>query len=84
MSELLKPENQEMVKKSNENFQWFVKHYDELKEKYKGKYVAIHDGKVVAENTDHEQLIDYLSKEFDDRRSILVQYIKEKDYLTMI
>ncbi len=83
MSELLKPENQEMIKKSNENFQWFVKHYDELKEKYKGKYIAIDDGKVIAENSDRVQLIDYLSKQFNDIRAILIQYIKEKDYLTI-
>jgi hypothetical protein len=80
VSELLKPENVEMVKKSKENFQWFVRHFDELKERYEGKYIAINDGKVIAENVEQLPLLENLDKQFHDRRAILVQYIANKDF----
>lgn len=31
----------ELFKKTETDFNWFADHYDELKEKFKGKYVAI-------------------------------------------
>jgi len=78
MSELLKPENLQMMKRSNDNFEWFARHYDELKQKYKKKYIAIDNGDVIAEDSDHLQLIEYLNRQFHDTRAILIQYIPEK------
>ena len=83
MSELLNPENLQMVKRSNDNFEWFVKHYDELKLKHKKKYIAVDNANVIAEDTDLTRLIEFLDKEFTDRRAILIQYMPEKDYLAI-
>lgn len=84
MSELFTPENLQMMKRFEENFQYYAKHHNELREKYRGKYIAIDQGKVIAENSDHPQLLEYLSKQFKDTHPIFVQYIGEKDYMMMV
>jgi hypothetical protein len=84
MSELFTPESLQMMKRFEENFQYYAKHYNELREKYRGKFIAIDQGKIIAENSDHSQLLEYLSKEYKDTRPIFIQYISEKDYMIMV
>lgn len=78
------PTNQQIMKKSNENFKWFVSHYDELKDKFRGKFIAIDDNKIVDSDIHQENLLTKLTNMYGDIRHIFIYYISEKDYVSMI
>jgi Family of unknown function (DUF5678) len=73
-----------MMKRSNDNFEWLAKHYEELKEKHAGKYIAIDNGNVVAEDIDQMRLLEHLDKQFADTRAIVIQYIPKKDHVVLL
>jgi hypothetical protein len=73
-----------MMRRFDENFRYYAKHYSELREKHSGKYIAIDQGKVVAEDSDHSQLLDYLSRQYGDTRPIFIQYIREKECMMTV
>ena len=62
MSELFSSETLEVMRRYEENFQYFARNYDKLKEEHRGKYIAIDQGDVIAQNSDHSQLLEYLTR----------------------
>jgi hypothetical protein len=84
MSELFTPESVQMMKRFEENFRYYARNHAELREKYRGRYIAIDQGKVIAENSDHSQLLDHLSRQYGDTRPIFIQYISEKEYMMTV
>jgi|GEM_PF-6616753 len=75
MPELLAPEVLQTMKRYEENFQYYARHYSELKEKHRGMYIAIDQRTVVAENSDHSELPEHLRQRFTDTRPIFIQYV---------
>ncbi len=83
MSELLKPDSQQIMKKFNENFLHYVTKYNELKERHKGKFIAIENGSVTDEDSNVSELIHRLEKK-GDFRHIFIQYINEQNNIFRI
>lgn len=71
----------QMIKRFQENFQYYAKHYTELSALHRGKYIAIDKGEVIAENSDQSQLLESLSQKYKDIRPIFIKYISEQDYI---
>jgi len=49
-------ETQRALKKLLENRQWFDKNIHELQEQYRGKVIAVHDGKVICHGSTSEEV----------------------------
>ncbi len=77
MSELFEPERLQMMKCFEENLQFYAEHYDEIRDTYRGKYIAIDKGEVIVE-TDHSQLLKILHEKYKDIRPIFIKYISEQ------
>lgn len=56
---------------------WFEKHFDEIVNKYKGKRIAIHKGKVIASGDTVDELNKILREKFRDIKPFLVYIPKE-------
>jgi hypothetical protein len=84
MSELFSSETLEVIKRYEENFQYFASNYDKLKEEHRGKYIAIDQGKVIVQDSDHSQLLEYLRQRFTDTRPIFIKYLSETDDTLMV
>lgn len=84
MSELFAPERLQMMRQFQENFRYYAEHYSELRDRYRGKYIAIDKGRVVAENPDQSQLLRFLSQQVGDTRPIFIQYISEKEHIMTV
>jgi Family of unknown function (DUF5678) len=67
----------EKLNKFNKNLRWFRDHYDELKTKYKGEYVAINDSDVMGHDTNAEQLINRLKDTFGDLSAFVIEKVHE-------
>lgn len=65
----------EKLEKLAENFQWLGLRYDNLREKYPGKYVAIQDRRVVDYDGDLENLMKRLDIRNIDK-AIAIDFIK--------
>jgi hypothetical protein len=66
-----------LFKACREDREWIDKHYNELKEKYPGRYIAVRHQVVVGVNKKRKQLIDRLKKEFGDIGGITIEYTGE-------
>ena len=84
MTELFSPECQEMMKRFQENFQYYAKYYSVLRDQHRGKYIAIDNGQVIAADIDHSQLLQRLSQKYVDIRPIFIKYISEQDYFMTV
>ena len=67
-----------LFKACREDREWIDKHYDKLKEKYHGQYVAVSHQVVVGANKKRKQLINGLKKQFGDIGGITIEYIGER------
>jgi len=81
MSELVDPRRVEADRIFNDNFKWFMDHYEEVKKDHLDSFVAIDNNAVVDSDKDVENLIRRLRETYgDDIRRIFIQYLTEKDY----
>ncbi|MDN5868127.1 MAG: DUF5678 domain-containing protein, partial [Candidatus Nitrosocosmicus sp.] len=78
------PHNQEIIKRSNKNFQWFVTHFNKIKNDYRGRFIAIDNNDVIDSDIEQATLLNRLSEKYDDIRHIFIHYISEKDYVSII
>jgi hypothetical protein len=78
LSELLKSDYQYTTKKFKENYLYYVNNYDDLKERYKGKFIAIENGVVIDEDSNELELIRRLQQK-GDFRHIFIQYINDQN-----
>jgi hypothetical protein len=84
MSELLDPRNFEISRRFDINFKWFNQHYQELKNNYRNKLVAIDNNKVIDSDEDIKSLSERLRGRYEDIRHIVIQYISGQDNTLMM
>jgi len=65
----------ECFRLSEENMKWFEKNYESLKQQYNGKWVAIHENRVIEVAKDLESLVETI-KDHKHRECILVEHIR--------
>jgi hypothetical protein len=75
--------NDELKKLKNykSDLDWFQSIYPELKEKFKGQYVAIKDKKIIAHDADLLRLLNTIN---DDTNSMVIEYINEEKSLYIL
>ncbi len=67
------------LSKYGKNSKWIDAHYDELKQKYDGLFVAAYDGKIVDSDKDVAKLGRRIRKKFKNAYTeIAVEYIRKK------
>jgi hypothetical protein len=85
MSELLNTESlRETAEEYNKNFKWFMNNQERVKSKFRGKFVAIHNGSIFASD-EHENLLKVLKAAgITKTDSVFKTYIPETDDVLMI
>ena len=73
-------EEQVLLEKFESNGMWLNEHYDEIYRKYRNEFVAVKDRRIIAHNSDFEDLLKELKAMRIDLREVLVEYISEKGY----
>ena len=73
-------EEQVLLEKFESNGIWLNEHYDEIYRKYRNEFVAVKDRRIIAHNSDFEDLLKELKAKRIDLREVLVEYISEKGY----
>ena len=73
-------EEQVLLEKFESNGMWLNEHYDEIYRKYRNEFVAVKDRRIIAHNSDFEDLLKELKAKRIDLREVLVEYISEKGY----
>lgn len=80
--EVVLQEASEKLKKFVKNSEWFMNHYDELKDKYNGEYVAINvevnNTKPIDHDKDDQSLIKRLREEYGDLSSFVIEPVYEQ------
>jgi hypothetical protein len=66
--------------KFSTNVAWFMAHYNEIKDKHRGEFVAV-DGGIVM---DHDQDLDRLKKRVEDKDWVFKKYIPLHDDLILV
>ena len=67
----------ELLKKSEEDLEWFNENYEELKEDYDNEFVAIKEGNILAHNKDFEKLLNKLKTMKENPANITIKYISK-------
>ena len=73
-------EEQVLLEKFESNGIWLNEHYDEIYRKYRNEFVAVKDRRIIAHNSNFEDLLKELKAMRIDLREVLVEYISEKGY----
>ena len=73
-------EEQVLLEKFESNGMWLNEHYDEIYRKYRNEFVAVKDRRIIAHNSNFEDLLKELKAMRIDLREVLVEYISEKGY----
>jgi hypothetical protein len=84
MSELFSPETDEMGKKFDENYKWFIENYEKIKKDFTDKIVAIDNNNIVESGDDIKSILNKLKQKYDDIRHIVIQYINKENYVTLL
>jgi len=74
----------EELKQGNEQLEWLTKHYEELRKRYKNRYVAIKDKKIVMDDSDIERLIKRLQQEHYNLQDITIEFMPDDDFIMVI
>jgi hypothetical protein len=66
--------------RSLEDTKWIIKHFDSIKKKYHGEFIAVLDRKVVAHHKEIEELMAVLEKEYPGEiEFISTEFIGKKE-----
>lgn len=65
------------MKAAEENMTWLLDRYEELIRTHNRQWVAVNKGKVVASDSDRQQLLLKLRHDFPDSNSYAVQYVTD-------
>jgi hypothetical protein len=81
MSELLNADRLRIAAEEyNRNFKWYMENQEIVKEKWRGKFVAVHNGNIYA-SENHDYLLTILENAgIADNDSVFKTYIPETDY----
>lgn len=64
--------------------QWLESIRDEIKEKYVGKFIAVKDKKIVANDKNFQRLIKTLEASGEDLKSIFIEFVPSKDLMLIL
>ena len=78
MSELILKDNIETLKSFQNDAAWYREHYDQLKKKYAGMYIAINRHKVLSDK-DIDKLLKRLQISKNKNLTFVVKYISKQD-----
>ena len=62
-----------------EDFAWIGEHWEELRERYPGKYIAVRGGRVIDFDEDKELLRRRLEERFGDIWGIIITFIPAEE-----
>ena len=62
----------------NRDTRYFVEHWEQLKEKYSGSYVAVFEGEIRAVSPDLSKVIDELKRKGIPNRSTAIRYVSKE------
>jgi len=82
--ELNEEQELKMLEKMEQESKWFNSIYSEIKEKFKNKYIATKDKKILVVDEDFDKLIGKLEKSGEDSRLINIQFIPSKDLMLIL
>jgi hypothetical protein len=69
----------QILKVAEEDTKWFSEKYEELRDKYEGKVVAIKNRDVVSDADSVEELVEKVQKKGEDTAYLLIETIPRKD-----
>ena len=69
----MKKGQNELLKISRENLEWYEKNYNKIKKKHDNQWVVIQRQKVVATGSTYDQIAKQLKKE--DKKSAIIDFI---------
>ena len=78
MPEMVLQNELERLKRFDYNLKWFQLHYDELKERYRGEYVAITNEEPVDHDRDIQALINRLREKYGDISYFVIELVHEQ------
>jgi len=78
MPELVLTPELRKLRRFDRDLAWFQSHYDDLKKKYKGEYVAVKDRMVIDHDENLTALFDRLKEKREDISSLVVEFISEE------
>ncbi len=67
----------ELLKKSENDLEWFDENYEELKEEYDNEFVAIKEEQIISHNKDFEKLLNKLKAMKENPANITIKYISK-------
>ena len=82
MSKMEKEERSELAEimlKFKANSRWMFDHLDDLRKDHLNEYIAVYDQKLVDGDKDFKRLVDRLRARYTEIRSIVIEYIAEKN-----
>ncbi len=80
MTELILSREIRTLRKFDSDMKWFQAHYEALKRKYKGQYVAVKGGKVIDHDEDADQLLRRLKQRYGDTSSMVIEPISARQF----
>jgi hypothetical protein len=80
---MTKSELQELIQVQNDT-KYLIKFYDKLKSQYENQYVAIKDGKIIANNKTIDGILKYLEAKKIDSAKVLIEFLTPKDMLLIL
>ncbi|MBI2668055.1 hypothetical protein HYX17_04795 [Candidatus Woesearchaeota archaeon] len=67
----------ELLKKSEEDLEWFNENYEELKEDYDNEFVAIKEGEVISHDKDFERLLNKLKTMKENPAKVIIMHVSK-------
>ncbi len=64
-----------LLQRANRDLRWLSTHFDEVLKEHDGEYVAIEDGKVIASNPGHDNLLKELKDKNKNPCTLLIKYV---------
>lgn len=69
----MKKEQNDLLKLSRENLEWYKENYSKIKKKHDNKWVAIQRKEIVATGSTYDQIAKRITKE--DKKSAIIEFI---------
>jgi len=67
-------ETRQIFQQSSRNMQWLADHYDDLKQQFDGKWIAVSDGRVFASDENLERVKDAVTR-YKTPETVVVEYM---------
>lgn len=69
----MKKEQNELLKLSRENLEWYKANYSKIKKKHDNEWVAIQRKEIIATGSTYDQIAECIKKQ--DRKSAIIEFI---------